>query len=116
MKPQITIVSKQDEPLLQELLVKMQQRDFRDIPVCERPAELKEYLQSGYKGFFIFRLSPQTLKDWYGSITREDDPLQRRPDTSLAKEKLQWQPVVPLQEGLTRTIIYFEKLLIDIDL
>ena len=39
----------------------------------------------------------------------QDDPVQRRPDLSLAKEKLGWQPQVPLKEGLVRTIEYFEK-------
>jgi UDP-glucuronate decarboxylase len=36
-----------------------------------------------------------------------DDPVQRRPDISLAKEKLNWQPTIELEEGLTRTIEYF---------
>ena len=40
-----------------------------------------------------------------------DDPLQRQPDITLARETLQWQPVVPLREGLLRTIGYFEALL-----
>jgi UDP-glucuronate decarboxylase len=40
-----------------------------------------------------------------------DDPRQRRPDISLAKEKLDWQPTIPLQEGLIKTIAYFENLL-----
>ena len=41
----------------------------------------------------------------------EDDPLQRRPDISLAKEKLGWEPKVELEEGLKNTIGYFETLL-----
>ncbi len=41
----------------------------------------------------------------------QDDPTQRRPDISLAKERLGWQPNVPLDEGLKRTIEYFEKAL-----
>jgi UDP-glucuronate decarboxylase len=41
----------------------------------------------------------------------QDDPVQRRPDISLAQEKLGWQPTVPLKEGLQRTIAYFEKCL-----
>ncbi len=40
-----------------------------------------------------------------------DDPTQRRPDISLAKEKLGWEPVVPLEDGLDRTIEYFRGLL-----
>lgn len=38
-----------------------------------------------------------------------DDPQQRQPDISLAKEKLGWEPVTNLEEGLKRTIEYFVK-------
>ena len=41
----------------------------------------------------------------------QDDPLQRQPDISLAKEKLGWEPQVALAEGLRATIDYFEKYL-----
>lgn len=37
-----------------------------------------------------------------------DDPRQRRPDITLAKERLGWAPKVPLQEGLSKTIEYFD--------
>lgn len=36
-----------------------------------------------------------------------DDPTQRKPDISLAKEKLNWEPKIKLEEGLTKTIEYF---------
>jgi UDP-glucuronate decarboxylase len=45
----------------------------------------------------------------------QDDPVQRQPDISLAKEKLGWSPSVPLREGLTRTIAYFERALAELD-
>ena len=38
-----------------------------------------------------------------------DDPMVRRPDITLAKTKLLWEPKIPLREGLTYTIEYFEK-------
>ncbi|KAH8647277.1 hypothetical protein BX600DRAFT_532778 [Xylariales sp. PMI_506] len=38
---------------------------------------------------------------------REDDPYQRKPDISLAREVLRWQPTVNLQEGLNATVDYF---------
>jgi UDP-glucuronate decarboxylase len=38
-----------------------------------------------------------------------DDPKKRRPDITLAKEKLGWEPEVPVKEGLQKTILYFEK-------
>ena len=37
-----------------------------------------------------------------------DDPMQRQPNISLAKEKLGWSPVVQLNEGLVKTIEYFD--------
>jgi UDP-glucuronate decarboxylase len=40
-----------------------------------------------------------------------DDPVRRCPDISMAKEKLNWQPTVPLTEGLNKTIDYFSLLL-----
>jgi UDP-glucuronate decarboxylase len=41
----------------------------------------------------------------------EDDPVRRRPDITLARGKLGWQPAVPLEQGLKKTIQYFEKVL-----
>ncbi len=41
----------------------------------------------------------------------EDDPLQRCPDITQAREKLDWTPSVPLEEGLKHTIDYFDRLL-----
>jgi UDP-glucuronate decarboxylase len=37
-----------------------------------------------------------------------DDPMQRQPNISLAKEKLNWEPKIQLEEGLTRTIDFFK--------
>ena len=37
----------------------------------------------------------------------QDDPTQRCPDITLAKSKLGWEPTVPLEAGLKRTIDYF---------
>jgi len=42
-----------------------------------------------------------------------DDPTQRKPDITVAREKLGWQPSVPLREGLKKTIDYFAN--IDLD-
>jgi UDP-glucuronate decarboxylase len=39
----------------------------------------------------------------------EDDPLLRNPDITLAKDILKWSPIIPLEEGLKRTIKYFKK-------
>ena len=40
-----------------------------------------------------------------------DDPVQRRPVIDLAREKLDWQPTVDLEEGLQQTIAYFREIL-----
>jgi UDP-glucuronate decarboxylase len=37
-----------------------------------------------------------------------DDPKQRQPDITLARKLLKWEPAVPLEEGLRRTIAYFK--------
>jgi UDP-glucuronate decarboxylase len=39
-----------------------------------------------------------------------DDPMQRKPDISLANERLGWQPTVSLEDGLKKTIAYFEQI------
>ncbi|MGD0664254.1 MAG: UDP-glucuronic acid decarboxylase family protein [Rhabdochlamydiaceae bacterium] len=54
---------------------------------------------TGSKSQLIFRPLPQ------------DDPRQRKPDITLAQKELAWQPTVSLEEGLGRTIQYFEKIL-----
>lgn len=51
---------------------------------------------TGSKSRIVFRTLP------------EDDPRKRRPDITLAKTKLNWQPMIPLREGLLKTIDYFK--------
>jgi nucleoside-diphosphate-sugar epimerase len=41
----------------------------------------------------------------------QDDPKQRRPEISLARELLGWEPKVPVREGLGRTVTYFRSIL-----
>ena len=40
-----------------------------------------------------------------------DDPTQRKPNISLAKEKLKWEPTIALEDGLKETIEYFKRIL-----
>ncbi len=54
---------------------------------------------TGARSRIVFRPLPQ------------DDPLQRCPDIGLARRVLDWQPLVALEDGLARTIAYFERLL-----
>jgi UDP-glucuronate decarboxylase len=39
-----------------------------------------------------------------------DDPTKRKPDISLAKKHLHWEPQIPLEEGLRRTIAWFRSI------
>jgi len=64
--------------------------------------------------FTILELANQVL-ELTGSSSRivreplpQDDPLQRKPDISLAREQLGWEPKISLKEGLLRTIEYFK--------
>jgi len=41
----------------------------------------------------------------------EDDPIQRQPNIDLAKKELNWEPKIPFEEGIKKTIDYFERLL-----
>ncbi|WP_163329262.1 UDP-glucuronic acid decarboxylase family protein [Desulfurobacterium thermolithotrophum] len=68
--------------------------EYRIIDLAEKIIDL-----SNSKSKIIFKPLPQ------------DDPKRRRPDITLAKEKLNWEPKVPVEEGLKRTIEYFERLL-----
>ncbi|MBW2985014.1 SDR family oxidoreductase [Candidatus Woesearchaeota archaeon] len=68
------------------------------------------------KEFSILELAKKVIK-LAGSSSKivfkplpEDDPMQRRPDITLAEEKLGWEPKVELEEGLKKTIEYFKSI------
>jgi UDP-glucuronate decarboxylase len=72
----------------------------------------------GNPGEFTIKTLAERIIELIGSRSEltysplpSDDPLQRRPDTGLAQQELQWFPKVDLDSGLTATIGYFEKLL-----
>ncbi len=65
---------------------------------------------------FTIRRLAEKIIDMTGSSSEiverplpKDDPVQRQPDITLAREKLGWEPVVPLEEGLAKTIGYFRQ-------
>jgi len=58
----------------------------------------------------VLRLTGSNSKIIYKELPN-DDPRQRRPDISLAKEKLQWEPTVQLENGLEKTINYFKTII-----
>jgi UDP-glucuronate decarboxylase len=55
----------------------------------------------------VIKLSGSTSKIVFRPLPA-DDPVRRRPDITLAKELLDWVPVVPLSEGLAKTVQYFK--------
>ena len=72
----------------------------------------------GNSGEFTVRHLAEKIIELTGSKSKiinkplpADDPRQRQPDISLAKKKLDWQPTVPLEEGLVKTIAYFKRIL-----
>ena len=58
----------------------------------------------------VIKLTDSQSKMVFKSLPK-DDPLQRQPNIALAKEQLDWEPIVDLQEGLMKTIEYFRKTL-----
>ena len=72
----------------------------------------------GNPGEFTIRQLAELIIELTGSASKlvfkplpSDDPLQRQPDITLARDKLGWEPTVPLHEGLLKTIAYFDQLL-----
>lgn len=61
-------------------------------------------------GEAIIELTGSRSKLTYQPIL-SDDPIRRQPDISLARDKLGWEPGTRLEDGLEKTISYFEKLL-----
>ncbi len=72
-------------------------------------------INTGNPGEYTIReLAEETLRQMPESKSKlvfgplpKDDPKRRKPDITLAKELLGWEPKVPLQEGLAKTIAYF---------
>jgi UDP-glucuronate decarboxylase len=75
-------------------------------------------MNMGNPGEFTIRELAEKVLELTGSSSKLsfvdlplDDPRQRKPDITLAREKLGWTPVVQLEEGLRKTIDYFDNLL-----
>ncbi len=58
----------------------------------------------------VVKLSGSSTTIGSGRPLPPDDPLQRRPDISLAKKRLGWEPKINLDEGLKRTIAWFRSI------
>ncbi|MEL7346370.1 MAG: UDP-glucuronic acid decarboxylase family protein [Pseudomonadota bacterium] len=72
-------------------------------------------INMGNPGEFTIKQLAELVLEKTGSSSKlifkdlpQDDPLQRKPDITLAKRHLKWEPTVPLSDGLDRTIAYFD--------
>jgi hypothetical protein len=72
------------KPFFQKVLKPLPKKDYAIKTLCELKSEI------------VYEQLPQ------------DDPMQRKPDISKAKEILGWEPKVGLEEGLKRTIKFFK--------
>jgi len=72
----------------------------------------------GNPGEFTIRELAELVIELSGSKSKiiqarplpQDDPLQRQPDISVAREKLGWEPTIPLRDGLAKTIKWFKSI------
>jgi UDP-glucuronate decarboxylase len=88
--------------------------------LMDSPAEITGPINLGNPGEFsmlelaeqVIRLTGSRSKIIYQPLPA-DDPRQRKPDISLAKATLDWEPTIPLEDGLKRTIAYFRQTFID---
>ena len=85
---------------------------------CERHGLGAPVINTGNPGeYTIKQLAEETLRQLPESTSKlvyrpipSDDPKRRKPDITLAKELLGWEPKVPLRDGLAKTIAYFRHL------
>ncbi len=80
--------------------------------------EMTGPINMGNPGEFTIRELALMVREIAGSTSEivyrplpQDDPVRRKPDITLAKEKLGWEPKIPVREGLVRTVAYFRELM-----
>ena len=85
------------------------------IRMMNGPDEVIGPVNIGNPGEFTIRQLAELTQELTGSTTPlvqkplpVDDPERRRPDITLAKQRLHWEPTVPLREGLAKTIDWFK--------
>ncbi len=90
------------------------------LKMMDSPPDFTGPVNLGNPGEFTMRELADLILELTGSRSEirfgplpADDPTQRRPDIGLAKERLDWVPTVQVEEGLRKTIAYFEKLIGD---
>lgn len=84
------------------------------VRMMEGPDDFVGPVNLGNPGEFTIRELAELVIAQTGSKSKlifeplpEDDPTRRQPDISLARERLQWEPTIPLREGLQKTIDWF---------
>jgi UDP-glucuronate decarboxylase len=87
------------------------------LKLMDAPDSVTGPVNIGNPGEFTIRQLAEIVIEMTGSRSEivqmplpQDDPLQRRPDITKARELLDWQPTIPLRQGLERTIDYFRTL------
>lgn len=85
------------------------------IRMMNGPDDFVGPVNIGNPGEFTIRELAEQVVEMTGSKSKfvekplpADDPMQRQPDITLAKEKLDWEPKIPLAEGLKKTIAWFQ--------
>ena len=88
------------------------------IALMDAPDSVTGPINLGNPGEFTILELAEKVIDLTGSRSKvvhhplpQDDPTQRCPDITKAREQLSWSPATPLQEGLKKTIAYFDALL-----
>ncbi len=88
------------------------------LAIMETPGEVTGPINIGNPGEFTIRSLAEMVVELTGSKSRiefrplpSDDPRQRQPDITLARETLGWEPRTALKDGLLKTIAYFEETL-----
>jgi UDP-glucuronate decarboxylase len=85
------------------------------IKLMDSPDDFTGPVNLGNPSEFTILQLAQMVKEMTGSRSKivfeplpQDDPTQRQPDITLAKDVLKWEPKMPLKEGLRSTIEYFK--------
>jgi UDP-glucuronate decarboxylase len=88
------------------------------LRLMDTPDEVTGPINLGNPGEFTIRALAEKVVELTGSASTieyrplpQDDPQQRQPDITKARSVLDWEPTVQLEEGLRRTIAYFDELL-----
>ncbi|MAX27318.1 MAG: NAD-dependent dehydratase [Phycisphaeraceae bacterium] len=87
------------------------------IKLMDAPDDVTGPVNIGNPGEFTIKQLAEMVIEMTGSKSKliykplpKDDPTQRKPDITIAQDKLGWEPKIPLAEGLAKTIEYFKSI------